>query len=357
MRNTLKAFILLFVLLGTAACASMSDSVISAVDEEQYSLLNDYFYSILEYQFTGDRESLLSLRKDLESIDPDDIYNRDYKAKIIGYKALTEFYLGQRLRASSLLAELEEISTDEELFWIVSALLTEDKMSALEILKEGEESVFAPDRLNVYLARAFMENELYGEAAALFDTILIKGTPFEKEFRDLRDRSYLFLKNPPSSYEFGMLITSDQIDMGDLIEAVYLETDYFSAYEEDTVFLSLAERRYFHSHETDGDDPLLRKDLALFLFALMADVRQDKTMWETYDERYNPDLSDELKEQMEGFSPVADVPLYKYYFYPVLYLVEEEVLELPDGENFFPFDLVQGMSLMEAFSNLKERLD
>ncbi len=60
---------------------------------------------------------------------------------------------------------------------------------------------------------------------------------------------------------------------------------------------------------------------------------------------------------MSDLSPIKDTPIYEYYFYPILFLVEEEVMELPDGESFFPNNNVDGKQLNRVISSLKKRLD
>lgn len=352
-----KLLFLVLIAIAAAGCATVSDNVATLVDEEQYGKLNEYFSSILQYKAFGNRDALDSVLGDLEKIDLDKIYNSDYKARILGMTALAGFYHGDRARAVRLNDELKAMTSDEELYWVVSALLEKDRAKRLDLLLEGKDKVFSIDRLDIFLADALMENGRYGEAAAIYDTILLEKSGFSDYFQGLRDLAYLFMKNPPSSYETGLILAKREINMEGLVDAVYLETDYFSSYDKGNIWPVLLEKKYFFDPATPPRYPLLRKDLAYFLFALIADRKNDSSLWDEYDTCYNSDLTGEMKDQMAGLSLVPDIPPDKYYFYPVLYLVEDQILELPDGENFFPEDLVSGPGLIETLGNLKKRLD
>ncbi len=347
----------LLTLSSLISCASVSDSVISSIDQEQINRLNDIYRLIQDYRFNDRKDSLISAEKKLDAVDLKEIYNEDYKAKIIGFKALTSFYRGKTFESERLLRDLEQITMDEEMFWIVSALLKESKSDRLKLLIEGSEKVFSIDRINSYLAFANLENEEYGEAAALYDTILLEESDFIEYYRNMRELAFLFMQNPPSSFETGSIIAGDQIDMSDLIDIIYLETEYFTDYNREQIVQILLDKKYFFEDAVLPENPLVRKELAYFLFALVADRNRDESLWEQYDEYYNPDLTDEMKEQLKGMSPIGDIPAFRYYFYPVLYLVEDEIMELPDGEHFFPYDLVRGTELIDIISGLERRVE
>lgn len=353
MKKVIYALIL-SVLFG---CASVSDSVVTAIDQEQYEQLNYIYILIQDYQFYANNDSLDMAIKELESIDLDKVYNNDFKAKVLGLKSLTLIYKDDRSGSRALLKDLEKISTDEELFWIVTALLEKDKTARLEILKEGKEKVYSIEKLDSFLADAYLENEMYGEATALYDTILLTEEYFKNEFQDKRDISYLFLHNPPSSYESGRIITKDNILTGDLLELIEIETNYLNSFDKNNLYSSLQEKEFFYQNQLEYDDYILRKDLAYFLFALFADRNKSLNLWEKYKEFFTPDISNDEKMELKGMSPILDTPIYEYFFYPALFLIEEEVMELPDGENFYPNQAVSGRQLHSVISNLQKRLD
>lgn len=54
-----------------------------------------------------------------------------------------------------------------------------------------------------------------------------------------------------------------------------------------------------------------------------------------------------------GFSPILDIPLYSPDFDAVLGCVEKEIMELPDGENFFPNDVMNPIEFNDSLKKLK----
>lgn len=337
-------------------CASVSDSVVSSIDDEQFNELNEIYRQIQDFRINGHSESLKSASNNLTEVNMNDIYNKDYKAKILGLKSLVSFYQGKFLETEKLLKELKDITVDEEMFWIVSALMVEDKVERLNLLLKGLGKVYSINRLDSYLAYAYLENERYGEATALYDSILLEESDFPDYYRNLREISYLFMQHPPSSFETGFIIAGNQIDMEDFIDIFYKETIYFSKYEREHLVETLLEKGYFFNNRFSPDKPLVRKDLAYFLFSLISDRKNDEQMWIRFHEFYNPNLSDEMRDQVSGMSPIPDIPSFLYYFYPALYLIEEEIMELPDGENFFPNELVEGKALVDVIGKLENRV-
>ncbi len=353
----MKYFIFTIFIFITFGCATVSDSVITAIDQEQYNQLNSIYEDIQNYRFNNTKESLDFAMSKLDSITIKEIYNMDFKAKVIGLKSLTFLYQNNRSAAKSLLKDLESITEDEELFWVVTALLEKDKKERLNILIEGKTTVYSVNRIDSFLADAYLENEMYGESTALYDSILLNEETFIEEYRNKRDLSFMFLQTPPSSYESGKIINRESIILKDLLELLELETSYLNNLNQDDIYISLLERDYFYKGVLKIEDPILRKDLAYFLFALIADRKSSDDLWIKYSEFFIDDISEDEKKELTGMSPILDTPIYTYYFYPTLYMIEKEIMELPDGENFFPETGLNGSQLHSIISSLKEKLN
>ncbi len=353
----MRQILLLVILLSLFGCATVSDNVITAIDEEQYRQLNDIYSSILEFRFNNNKQSLNTAKTKLDIINLDEIYNSDFKAKVLGLKSLTHFYLKNRISAKINLENLKSLTEDEELYWIVSALLEKDKKIRLNILLEGNDKTHETLFLDDYLAESLLENEQYGESAAVYDLILLTETPFKKEYKSKRDMAFLFLQNPPNSYESGQIAVKDAVYIDDLLNILSLETTYFDAFEKNSLYDILTDRGFFNNNVVDTKNQLLRRDMAYFLFALIADRNKSLELWPRYRDFFISNIDMESKMELEGMSPITDTAIYEYYFYPVLYLIEEEIMELPDGENFFPEKSVSGRLLHSVIGNLKKRVE
>lgn len=350
----MKKNLTLILLILTLSCTTVTDSVVSAINDEQFQQLNYIYTLIQDYNLNRNRESLNLANDELNKIDLEQIYNMDYKSKVLGLTALTSIYNKNRLTAKSL---LKEINRDEELYWVVSALLNKKAEKRLEILTEAKNSLYTTDIVDDYLAEAYMENGLYGEAAATFDTILLTEEYYKKEYEAKRDLAYTFMKTPPTNYESAVIASKNIILIQDLIDLIDIETVYFDNLTKKNIYKVLQDKNYFFNKIINEDDKIQRKDLAYFLFALVADRDKNLNLWAQYKEFFNPDITDSEKSELNNMSPISDTPVYEYFYLPTLFLIEEEILELPDGENFYPYNYVSGMQLQSIIFNLKKRVD
>lgn len=346
------AIILLF--LFSYACTTVTDSVVTSIDEEQYKKVDLILYNIEDYRINYNSNALERAISDLKQIDLETIYNNDYKGKILGLLAITEYYSGNILKAKTIIKDLEIINKDEELYWVALSLTNEDE--ELNILLEAKEAIFETEILNYYLADALLKNEEYGQAADLYDSIILAEPDFLPYYERQREIAYNFFKNPPSNFKSGSIYIKNKISFNDLIDIIKIETPYFTHINEEDVITDLNNRGYFfNSIETAND--LYRKDLSYFLFKLINEKRKNLNLMDNYNEFYIESPSEAEKIELEGLSPILDIPIYIYYFFPALYLIEEEIMELPDGEIFYPEENVSGKDLQRIVSNLKNRLD
>lgn len=348
-----KLSIILFIVI-SYSCTTVTDSVVTSISEEEFNKVNTILYNVEDYRVNKNESALERALTDLSLIKIDEIYNNDYKGKILGLLAISNYYNNNKGRAKSYITDLEIINPDEELLWVAKSLVDENK--ALGILENAKNNLQETSVIDYYLAEAQLKAEKYGEAASTYDTILLRSPNFKDYYQSQRDLAYNFFKNPPTSVESGNIFTKPKLNYADLISAIGLETPYFNHLDKNDMFSDLVSRDYFFNEVESGQD-VLRKDLSYFLFKLIAEKRANLNLLEEYAEFFVDNPSEETKMEMEGFSPIEDVPIYVYYFYPALYLIEEEIMELPDGERFYPLNNVSGEDMQRILSNLKERLD
>lgn len=350
----MKKVILSLLVVSILSCATVTDSVVSAINQEQYDQLNYIYILLQDFRHYSNKESLNMAENELNSIPLDEIYNSDYRSKVIGLNALLHLYKGDRSLAKS---NIKKVHKDEELYWIVTSLLEKKSEVKLELLVNAKANLHESDKIDDFLADLYMENQMYGEAAAAYDKILLTEEYYQKEYKNKRDLAYLFMKTPPTNKKSGMIVSKEVVLIQDLIELIEIETTYFSSLAKRELYKSLQDKNFFYNNQVESGDKVQRKDLAYFLFALIADRSKNLGLWARYKEFFDPDISESEKKEVENRSPIQDTPIYEYYFYPTLYLIEEEIMELPDGENFFPNNNVSGLELHSTISNLKERLD
>jgi hypothetical protein len=87
--------------------------------------------------------------------------------------------------------------------------------------------------------------------------------------------------------------------------------------------------------------PALRKIVAFFLWGIVARSDHDPKLLTRYRQKY-------------VVSPVADVPVDAPWFDAVLGTVEREIMDLPDGKNFKPDELVTGLEYLGMLGKLNK---
>lgn len=341
----MRSVIVLLVILLCFSCNTVSDNVITSISMEDRMMFDDIYNLVIEYEFTKDSNLLVKASDKIDSIDIDSIYNMDFKNRLLGLDALILYYKNLPIATMSRLKEIEKTTQDEELYWVVLALLEEKSSDRLNMLIDASTSLYSIDILKIYLAYSFLENEKYGEAVAIYDELLLTERSFNTELERLRSVAYTFMETPPPSFSEGLLILKEEITIDDLIDYTKNSSSY-GDYISDNSFINYELGRSSRN--------LIRRDFAYFLFSIIANSRDNSDMWNEYYSYYKENLTDEEKVQLIGLSPVTDVELYDQIFYPVLYLVEEEILELPDGEHFFPERLVTGSDIITSISLIKK---
>lgn len=344
-------FPLIFLLL--VSCTTMTDNVVQTIDEESFRKLEEVYLNLTEYRINNNEEALGRAYEEITALRNEEIYNNDYRGKVMGLYALTQYYRNFHINARSELSDLEELTRDEELLWVTRALLEEEKENRLKILEEGYETVYNRDFLIPFLADALLENRQYGRATALYDEILLTAPEEYKEYYEhKRNLAWELLENPVEHNTD--IVAEKELKTSQVIRFIAEETTLLSGITDSSLsdkalLKELMEMGFFYNKTIERGDLLLRRDLAYLLFALLL---YHEGELDALEKSYA--YSDYEKAEMEGKSPVPDVPLYEYYYEAVIFLVENEIMELPDGEHFFPSGTINGMTYANIVNNMNE---
>ena len=111
------------------------------------------------------------------------------------------------------------------------------------------------------------------------------------------------------------------------------------------IFNPLKENDYIHSSVTNIDDVCTRKDIAYFILEIIVYLKNDPALKDKYTNHY---------KENKILSPVPDVLVNDYFFNAVLMLVENEIMELPNGIHFFPENTMSGIEFNELLTKVKE---
>jgi hypothetical protein len=147
------------------------------------------------------------------------------------------------------------------------------------------------------------------------------------------------------------IISRDKVTIGDMLLAVSGETRFLSHLtsnknEQASSLVTLCiENGYLTESLSGPDSTLARKDAAYFFLSVAKSEERSRSLGSKYSAEYS---------RSNHPSPVPDVKVSDYFFDAVLVLVEREIIDLPDGIDFFPDKPLSGTELAEIIYKLKK---
>ncbi|HQB61356.1 MAG TPA: hypothetical protein PK899_06855, partial [Spirochaetota bacterium] len=146
-------------------------------------------------------------------------------------------------------------------------------------------------------------------------------------------------------------LLKDRITVGDLVATIFDETDLLNAYKSQKIkdgYNNLVNDKFFYDIALTLEKEIKRKDIAFFLLKTLSIKENDPDMINKYVVLPSNERSD---AESIVLSPVPDISTRDYFYTAALILVEREIMDLPDGERFFPEDFMSGI---EFFGVLKK---
>jgi hypothetical protein len=351
------------VLLLLLSCGTITENLAISIGEEERAMLLDIETSILQYRFELDNDALLSAEADIQELLEQTIFNEDFLAQLYGLNGLVAYYRSNRIELSRSARQVEENNPNEEFNWILRALLENDIDERLIILQEGVEASYENSRILLLLADTYLESGDFRQAVVYYDEALDKlGEPFTSFYTGNRDLAYEYLSSGESlSGEGFQLAGVGEIQFAQAITLIVVETNILrSRFAEnlrtEEIFDRLIDEEFIFNAELTPEDLLLRKDAAYLFFRILVQVQNDRQALIEYGKYYRESLSENERKALEGLSPIDDVEQWEYYFYPIVYLVERELMDLPDGINFKPEGTLSGAEYLDILAKIREYL-
>lgn len=277
--------------------------------------------------------------------------NRSLNARLNAIKGLCYLLRGNTSRAESIYKDSSTLQKDDAYVIILGNRLLVDREQALADL-----SVMDSTNVPLFLLEQSLvlySLERYSESVALMDKALLELPPDYRDcYNKIRDTAWQI-------HSLGTSITNtdkqskvsltDFIDVNTMITLTQnnssLLTSFLSGTSISTKALleKLATSGYF-SAATDSKNvngssndilttkPLTRILCARFLWNLYIQKRGDESIRTKYSDRYS--------QRKNSTSPIPDVEISNPDFDGVIGNIENELMDLPDGEHFFPNDTV-----------------
>ncbi len=343
--------IFLFAILIMVLFNCATDKHVRTIGDDDDANIEIIQVKLLDYQSSKNIGLLIEAENDLKEIEKRGKYNKQYRAKVSGLFGMVYFYKNDKHNVKKYIEEIEYSNKGEEYYFILQALLETNPDAQIMILNQGEREADTNLLIKLELAEIYFAQADYRSAAALYDQAL-KGLPaaFKQHYKQNRDLAYHYMKNPIDKMSAQDILREDTLTVSHVMSFMLAETIFFDnlAAKKDMnpndLIKKLKDAGYVYNKKLSDKDICSRKDLAYLLLQILAFIKNDNSLLTKYSGKY---LGTGRK------SPIPDIKAADYYFDAALILVEREIMNLPDGTNFFPHKTVSGIELSNMVKKMK----
>ncbi len=346
-----KTSVFLAIALGIAlvsacfSCASIQrDIAYEAIPGEDAADLNRIELDLVRLRAIPDLKSLAAVRAALREISKAPNTDPLFQARISALDADASLLADSRSEALKKLAESKTHYQGDEIALLVESRLQQNPEKRLALLEAAIAKADVSDRLKAEKASLLLEGGAYREALALFDASLPRlPAEYSLLYSPERDKAYALrdmdgkLKDSSAAY-----LNANPLSLLGMVIITQQETpllDWFTggtSWAPGVLFERLKGAGWFSDQGAKPDSTGRRKDAALFIWQLLA--RGKSAMLGKYSTRY----------ASSAVSPVPDAAYGLPWFDGALGLVEEGIMNLPDGKNFKPEEEITGLDFFSA---------
>lgn len=341
--------------LSLFACKTLDETIIEKIDVESQKNIDEIELKLLKMKFSNDMSytnymtDIDSTKRLIEKLEVKAKNNKYFKAKVLGLKGEVALLKREIAIVKDIITRIENITSSEEKLYILKADLNDNILEKEEIIKKGIENATSIEKLKLYLADIYFLQNKFEEAVALYDEVFVNLNDLYKSFyKKRRDSGYQFIKNPPNNPNIADILYKDKITVKDLLELTLSETDSIEKivaenYKNSEELFNILNNKYNFFYKDmfvniKFNDDIKRKDLAFFITNIISCYEKNNliNIYKPKEEINNP------QKEVKDLSPIPDVKTYDYFYSSVLILVEREIMDLPDGERFYPDNYVKG---------------
>jgi len=350
----LFAFISLILILILFAACPTQDIVVTSLSEMDLARLGDLEFRVFKLKYLpSDTRSAENdeLTKALNSLLKGNIPNRPYKAKLLGLLALVQYYRQDPKACLATVKEIEKTFPQEQRLFIIKSFFESSPNLKIILLSDGLKNCEDCSFIYLELAELYFYTDDYSQAVRYFDQALLALDARYREFlQNRRDLAFHLsgskLRLKASSKE---ILFKNELTTEDILLLLLKETDWLADFLQDENELEfclskLKEAGYLFPQNLMLTDLIKRQDIAYLILAIWAHLENNPSLRS----RYAPTPS-----RPESFkSPLIDVPATAYFYTASRLLVEKELMDLPNGRNFFPEKTISGIDFLTILKKL-----
>jgi hypothetical protein len=336
-------------------CESVpADTKAQTVVKQDYKKIEEIELIMLNYRFSNDATLLGEAETRLKAIVASASYNKEYEAALYGIAGVIANNRKNMVEVRRDAESCEARSKTNGYVFILKAYLESDVKKKEAILESGLAATENLAVLRLELAELLFDLGVFNKATALYDEGLKDLHPdYRAAYQKKRDLAFQFISNPPpNSLKNIDILSAEVLTASQAVTLVLGTTDYLShiwPYKNSDikpVFEKLRADDYLPASLADPGQIIPRRDCAYFFLHLVAYLENNPSLLSKYAKQYNTNKMS---------SPIPDVRVDAYFFDAVLLCVERELLELPDGINFYPERPVSGVEFNAALKKLRTK--
>lgn len=355
-RPVLSALILGSTVLLFSCASLQGDILASTANEEVSGEFAAVAAAVVPLDTATDTQKIREARTLVRDLERKDVKDTVFEARLLAWSGRLYLLEGKRPEAARALSRAQSLAGGETAVAVLESRLEPDPDKRLDFLNRFREFADTPAVLEIERARTLEELRRYHEAVAAFDTAF-PALPayYRKTYEESRNRAWeLRALAPDHATGSGTLAMKPEITLEDALvllrdETVLLDNNTGGSYwTAERLYRDLNTRGLIPVDSVGTirlQDTLTRAYAAWLLWQLTAEYRAQPALKTRY--------SDRIRTLPNPRSPIADVPHGSRWFDSVMGCVEWEIMNLPDGKNFFPNQPVSGISFIEMLRRVK----
>ena len=241
----------------------------------------------------------------------------------------------------------------------VHSIILGNRLGIIKDLSDQKVAKTEQALLTLETAIQLYQKEEYLQAVAKFDEAFISLDNFYQEaYSELRNESWK-LRNISSQTEASEaeILKKDSINVYEMIKLTQQTTDYLFKFTASKKYSDTALVRHIIScglldakNSTDDSAAKITKD------TVVTRILAARFLWNIFTDKYGINNINSYQKQFSeaGFSPVSDLELDSKDFDAVLGCIEKELMELPDGINFYPNQKINPMDFNSGLKRINK---
>ena len=355
------AVISLFFLF--VSCQTMQkDLMLSTVDEAANADIVALEKMIVPLDADYSKNKANSVRKQISDLEKKPIKDMSYKAQLAAWSGRLFLLENARSDAEKQLKLSRQYLPGNLQANILEIRLEQDPQKRLELINNMLKIEKASGEIFIEQARAYFELKQNKEAVAAFDKAfpMLSLEVYKETYANDRSKAWEMVNIKGNTLAY--IAERPELTWKDVIDLTQTETELLTfitagkQWPPEQLFPRLLSRSFIPVSpdissteilkKPSIDDKVIRCGAAWFLWYLLAENRQDKTLLTKYSARY--------RNVANPKTPIPDIPLYTPYFDSVLGCIEWEIMTLPDGKNFFPDEPIKGAAFVNMLNKVKK---